>query len=74
MKAKKWLEQTEKEFEIRNIKEDNPTTEELRDWWKKSGQPLKKLFNTSGILSPSTIAFYFGITFPFSAYTPPVKE
>ena len=50
MKAKKWLEQTEKEFEIRNIKEDNPTTEELRDWWKKSGQPLKKLFNTSGKL------------------------
>ena len=42
--------QTEKEFEIRNIKEDNPTTEELRDWWKKSGQPLKKLFNTSGKL------------------------
>ena len=50
MKAKKWLEQTEKEFEIRNIKEDNPTTEELREWWKKSGQPLKKLFNTSGKL------------------------
>lgn len=49
-KAKKWLEVNEVIFEERNIKENNPTIEELKDWHKKSALPLKKLFNTSGQL------------------------
>jgi len=37
-------------FEERNIKENNPTMDELKDWYKKSDLPLKKFFNTSGLL------------------------
>ena len=48
-KAKKWLEAKEAEFEERDIKEQNPTKEELKAWHKKSGLPLKKFFNTSGM-------------------------
>lgn len=47
-KARRWLEQNQAAFEDRNIAEQNPTASELKDWWKKSGQPLKKFFNTSG--------------------------
>ena len=36
-------------YEDRHIKEENPTAEELRTWWKRSGLPLKKFFNTSGL-------------------------
>ena len=35
--------------EVRHIKDQNPTLEELRTWWKASGLPLKKFFNTSGL-------------------------
>lgn len=49
-KAKKWLQEKGIEFEERNIKENNPTMEELKNWHKKSGLPLKKFFNTSGQL------------------------
>ena len=49
-KAKKWLEGQEMEFELRDIKEENPTKEELRGWYQKSGLPLKRFFNTSGML------------------------
>ena len=38
------------EYEIRDIKADNPTYDELKKWYKVSGLPLKKFFNTSGIL------------------------
>ena len=48
MKAKKWLEEKEIEFEQRDIKEEKPTAEELKTWWRKSGLPLKRFFNTSG--------------------------
>ena len=48
-KAQKWLEQQGIEFQVRNIKEENPSAEELRLWWSESGLPLKKLFNTSGL-------------------------
>ena len=48
MKAKKWLE--EKEIEFEHIKEEKPTAEELKTWWRKSGLPLKRFFNTSGKL------------------------
>ena len=50
MKAKKWLEEKEIEFEQRDIKEEKPTAEELKTWWRKSGLPLKRFFNTSGKL------------------------
>ena len=52
-KAKKWLDDNNIEYELRDIKLDNPTLEELTDWYKKSGLPLKKLFNTSGLLYKS---------------------
>lgn len=47
-KAKKWLEENGISFEDRHIKEQTPTVEELKEWHKRSGQPLKKFFNTSG--------------------------
>lgn len=49
-KAKKWLEEKGVAFEDRHIKEQNPTLDELKEWHQKSGQPLKKFFNTSGQL------------------------
>ena len=49
-KAKKWLDENKIEYEDRHIKENNPTLEELKEWHKRSGLPLKKFFNTSGLL------------------------
>ena len=48
-KAKKWLDDNGVVYEARHIKENNPTYEELKIWYEKSGLPLKKFFNTSGI-------------------------
>ena len=52
-KAKKWLDDNNIEYEIRDIKLDNHKLEELTEWHKKSGLPLKKFFNTSGLLYKS---------------------
>ncbi|MGN0141124.1 MAG: arsenate reductase family protein [Roseburia sp.] len=49
-KAKKWLDAKGAVYTDRHIKEENPTVEELKEWHKKSGLPLKKFFNTSGLL------------------------
>ncbi len=49
-KARKWLEGQGKDFTVRDIKADNPTESELRQWHEKSGLPLKKFFNTNGNL------------------------
>ena len=49
-KAKKWLDQQGADYQARDIKEDNPTLEELTDWYRRSGLPLKRFFNTSGML------------------------
>ncbi len=49
-KAKKWLDDHGVAYEDRNIKEQNPTAEELKAWHDQSGQPLRKFFNTSGML------------------------
>lgn len=49
MKAKAWLDQHAKAYTLRDIKEDRPTAEELRQWWQQSGLPLKRFFNTSGL-------------------------
>lgn len=49
-KAKAWLETNGVAFDDRHIVEENPTAEELKAWWEKSGLPLKKFFNTSGLL------------------------
>ncbi|NJE73985.1 arsenate reductase family protein [Pseudoflavonifractor sp. SW1122] len=48
-KAKAWLDERGVAYEARNIKEENPTAEELKAWHEKSGLPLKKFFNTSGL-------------------------
>ena len=52
-KAQKWLDDNKIEYEFRDIKLDNPTLDELTEWFKKSGLPLKKFFNTSGLLYKS---------------------
>ena len=52
-KAQKWLDDNKIEYEFRDIKLDNPTLDELKEWHKKSGLPLKKFFNTSGLLYKS---------------------
>lgn len=52
-KAQKWLEDKKLSFDIRDIKENNPTAEELKEWFAKSGLPLKRFFNTSGLLYKS---------------------
>ena len=49
-KAKKWLEENQVAYNNRLIVEDNPTKEELKLWIPKSGLPLKKFFNTSGVI------------------------
>ncbi len=52
-KAKNWLDDNKIEYELRDIKQENPTLEELTEWYNKSGLPLKKFFNTSGLLYKS---------------------
>lgn len=52
-KAKKWLDANAVAYEDRQIKENNPTYEELKEWHSRSGMPLKKFFNTSGLLYKS---------------------
>ena len=52
-KAKKWLDDNKVEYEFRDIKLDNPTLDELTAWYTQSGLPLKKFFNTSGLLYKS---------------------
>lgn len=52
-RAKKWLDDNNIEYEFRDIKLDNPTLVELTEWYKKSGLPIKKFFNTSGLLYKS---------------------
>ena len=52
-KAKKWLDENKIEYSIRDIKEDNPSFDELSAWHKTSELPLKKFFNTSGLLYKS---------------------
>ena len=52
-KAKKWLDANDITYTERHIKDDNPSYEELKEWYEKSGLPLKKFFNTSGMLYKS---------------------
>lgn len=52
-KARQWLEENQISYEERNIKEANPSPAELTAWYTKAGVPLRKLFNTSGLLYKS---------------------
>ena len=52
-KAEKWLDDNGIEYQLRDIKEDNPSSAELTVWYKMSGLPLKRFFNTSGLLYKS---------------------
>ena len=52
-KARKWLDENNIEYEFRDIKAENPSLEELTAWYKLSGLPLRKFFNTSGLLYKS---------------------
>ncbi len=49
-KALKWLEDNNVKYELRPIREQNPSKEELKEWYQSSGLPLKRFFNTSGNL------------------------
>ncbi|MCH5296786.1 MAG: arsenate reductase family protein [Ruminococcus sp.] len=49
-KAKKWLDEQGISYTERNIKDENPTLDELKEWYAKSNLPLKKFFNTSGLI------------------------
>lgn len=49
-KAQKWLDANNVSYEFRDIKDNNPSIDELKEWHAKSGLPLKKFFNTSGLL------------------------
>lgn len=53
IKAKKWLDDKGIEYELRDIKLENPSLSELSEWHTKSGLPLRKFFNTSGLLYKS---------------------
>ena len=52
-RAKAWLDEHQIDYESRHIKEENPTVDELRTWYQNSGLPLKRFFNTSGLLYKS---------------------
>lgn len=52
-KAKKWLDDNKIDYELRDIKLDNPSLSELSEWHRRSGLPLRKFFNTSGLLYKS---------------------
>jgi len=52
-KAKQWLDENDVAYTLRDIKQNNPTADELRVWHEASGLPLKKFFNTSGLLYKS---------------------
>ena len=52
-KARKWLDENQIAYELRDIKTENPSYEELAAWHERSGLPLKKFFNTSGLLYKS---------------------
>ena len=49
-KALKWLDLKGADYTVRPIKEEHPSEDELRAWWKQSGLPLRRFFNTSGML------------------------
>lgn len=52
-KARKWLDEHQVAYELRDIKLENPTYDELAAWYRRSGLPLRKFFNTSGLLYKS---------------------
>ena len=52
-KARKWLDEQRIAYDLRDIKTENPTYDELAAWHERSGLPLKKFFNTSGLLYKS---------------------
>ncbi len=52
-RARKWLDEQGISYELRDIKAENPTAEELAAWYGRSGLPLRKFFNTSGLLYKS---------------------
>ncbi len=52
-KAKKWLDENGVAYTDRHIKDENPTYEELKEWYRRSSLPLKRFFNTSGLLYKS---------------------
>jgi arsenate reductase len=54
-KAKRWFDERKINYTFRDIKEDNPSYDELKEWFAKSGLPIKRFFNTSGLLYKSLL-------------------
>lgn len=52
-KAQEWLDKNNIEYTLRDIKADNPSFDEMKEWYSKSGLPIRKFFNTSGLLYKS---------------------
>lgn len=52
-RARAWLDERNVKYEARDIKTENPSYEELKDWYERSGLPLKRFFNTSGLVYKS---------------------
>ena len=52
-KAQAWINEKGLEYEVRNIKEENPSYDEIKNWYEKSGLDIKRFFNTSGLLYKS---------------------
>lgn len=70
-KAQKWLDENGISYTFRDIKMEHPTYEELSAWHQRSGLPLKKLFNTSGLLYKSTCSRAHIVTFLWRAANSP---
>ena len=70
-KARKWLDEQRIAYELRDIKTENPTYDELAAWYERSGLPLKKFFNTSGLLYKLTRAELVSpVSAPFRLFSP----
>ena len=70
-RAKAWLDEHGVTYTLRDIKEENPNAEELRAWHEKSGLPLRRFFNTSGLLYKLTRAKLVSpVSAPFRLFSP----
>ena len=73
-KARKWLDEHGIKYTERHIAEKNPTYDELKEWFNKSGLPIKRFFNTSGLLYKEMTFFTPFYTFPYVFRIFPIQK